>query len=132
MPHIALVTQKLTLSRARHEFDSLLNHRSTRLALRATFLLLGVSWLVLVWFWGKLPPVVPLLYSRPWGEEQVVPVPFIVLLPGLSTLFSLINLRLASLFFAKETFFSQFLVWLNLTVVLLATTTLVRILLIVT
>ena len=27
---------------------------------------------VLVLFWGRLPPMVPWLYSLPWGEQQLV------------------------------------------------------------
>ena len=132
MPPVPFSNQKQTFSQARQEFDSLLKHRPTSHIIKATLIILGISWLSLVWFWGKLPPEVPLLYSRPWGEEQLVPQSFILLLPGLSTLFSLVNLRLASFFFAQEKFMSQLIVWLNGVVTILAATTLVRIVLIIT
>lgn len=132
MPSVAFTPKKQTFSRARREFDSLLKHSPTSQIIKATFIVLGLSWLGLVWFWEKLPPEIPLLYSRPWGEEQLVRQPFILLLPGLSTFFSLINLRLASFFFAQEKFLSQLIVWLNTVVTLLAATTLLRILLIIT
>ena len=31
-----------------------------------------VTALTIAWYWQRLPPVVPLLYSLPWGEEQLV------------------------------------------------------------
>jgi len=27
---------------------------------------------ILAWFWKKLPPEVPWLYSLPWGEQQLI------------------------------------------------------------
>jgi len=132
MKQLTFIHQKQTFSQARKEFDTLLKHQPTSLSIRLTFILLGLSWLVLVWFWHKLPPQVPLLYSRPWGEEQLVPKLYILLLPGISTFLTIINLRLASIFFAKERFLSHLIVWFSTLVVILAITTLGRILLIIT
>ena len=132
MSPVTFSSQKHTFSQARRELDSLLHHQTTNWAVKITFFLLGAGWLILVWFWSRLPPEVPLLYSRPWGEEQLVNKPLILLLPALSTFFTLTNLRLASLFFDKEKFFSQLIIWLNLVVVALAITTMIRILLIIT
>lgn len=41
--------------------------------------------ILLLFFWRKLPPQVPLLYSRPWGEEQLVSTAGLFLLPFVST-----------------------------------------------
>jgi len=38
-------------------------------------------WLV---FGKKLPPEVPLLYSRPWGESQLVKPYWLLILPGMA------------------------------------------------
>lgn len=51
----------------------------------------------------KLPPVLPLLYSRPWGQDQLVPFNYLFLVPGISLLFLLINLGTAFLV-AREWF----------------------------
>lgn len=132
MPQPIFLHQKQTFSQAQKEFDTLLHQPKADRGIKLVFILLGLSWLVLVWFWPQLPPKVPLLYSRPWGEDQLVTKPLIFLLPGTATLLTLINLRLASFFFKTDRFLSHLLVWLNLIVVILAVTTLIRILLIIT
>lgn len=35
-------------------------------------------------YWKSLPPEVPLLYSRPWGQDQLVSPYFLMILPALS------------------------------------------------
>lgn len=37
---------------------------------------------ILTFFFTKLPPEVPLFYSRPWGEEQLTNPVMLWLLPG--------------------------------------------------
>lgn len=41
---------------------------------------------VLMVFWKNLPPEVPLLYSRPWGEDQLVSPYFLWMIPLLAGL----------------------------------------------
>lgn len=36
-------------------------------------------------YWRSLPPEVPLLYSRPWGQDQLVSPYFLVIPPVFST-----------------------------------------------
>jgi hypothetical protein len=47
---------------------------------------------LILFFWKKLPPEVPLFYSRPWGKEQLVNPRFLFLLPGLTLVIFLIFL----------------------------------------
>jgi len=114
------------------EITSLLKDKNASWPIKIAFLLIGFSWLGLVFFWGKLPPEVPLLYSKPWGEEQLVKKPFILFLPGLATIFTLINLRLASYFFKTKKPISYFLIWFNFVTTLLAVITYWKILFIIT
>lgn len=37
--------------------------------------------MVILWFIKRMPPLMPLLYSIPWGEEQLVPWWVIPILP---------------------------------------------------
>ena len=131
MAQLNFFQQKQTFTQAREEFDTLLKHRPTSLNIKITFILLGLSWLILLFFWRKLPLQVPLLYSRPWGENQLIARPWLALLPGVGTGLTIINLRLASLLFKNERFLSQLVAWLNFTIVILAVTSLIRILLII-
>jgi len=51
---------------------------------------MGQILLILI-FWQKLPPEIPLFYSRPWGKEQLVSPLWLFLLPILSFFVFLIN-----------------------------------------
>lgn len=51
--------------------------------------------------WSRLPPELPLFYSRPWGKEQLTNPAGLWLLPGLSGLVFLVNLFFL-LFVPKE------------------------------
>ena len=57
---------------------------------------LAVQLVAILIFWRKLPPQVPLLYSRPWGEKQLASPNFLFLLPLLCLVIVTINLLLAA------------------------------------
>jgi hypothetical protein len=65
------------------------------IALSASFILLLLSWV-------RLPPEVPLFYSLPWGEEQLVSPFLLWLLPGSSLAIIFINLTFASYFSSDQ------------------------------
>jgi len=48
-------------------------------------------------FWRKLPPEVPLFYSRPWGKEQLANPWSLFLLPGLTLVVLLVNFAFLTL-----------------------------------
>jgi len=80
---------------------------------------------------GRLPPEVPLFYSRYWGEEQLAQKGLLALLPGLSFLALVLNFLLASRLFAREKLLAQILLWSAAVFSLLATVTLVKIILLI-
>ncbi|OGD89593.1 hypothetical protein A3D81_01505 [Candidatus Curtissbacteria bacterium RIFCSPHIGHO2_02_FULL_40_17] len=53
---------------------------------------------------GKLPPQIPIFYSKPWGEPMLGPPIALWILPAISTVSSLVNFSLATFLF-KETGF---------------------------
>lgn len=57
----------------------------------ALFFILASLFLIAA-FWARLPPQVPLFYSRPWGEEILAPPFFLFILPLTSLLILAINL----------------------------------------
>lgn len=68
-----------------------------------------LSLIALFLSWKKLPPLVPLFYSLPWGEEQLA-TPLTLLLFLLSGFFiSLINLIVAYLVFSRSKFLAHIL-----------------------
>jgi len=44
----------------------------------------AVGLCLIVVYWKALPPEVPLLYSRPWGQDQLVSPYFLWLVPALT------------------------------------------------
>lgn len=82
----------------------------SRYSFLATFFL-GISTLsLLAVFWNKLPPEVPLLFSHPWGEEQLAPSSNLVLIPASIFAIMFLNLFLGSLFFNEKLAFRILLV----------------------
>src|SRR4030042_7042159 len=56
--------------------------------------------------WGRLPPEIPIFYSRPWGEQMLATPIFLWILPSLTILFAGLN-YLIDLFLVREYFFLQ-------------------------
>lgn len=67
--------------------------------------------LILLVSFGKLPPQVPLFYSRPWGEQILAPPIFLAILPAIAFLTLVLN-HFVNLIFAKgDIFLSRVLIW---------------------
>lgn len=83
-------------------------------------LLIEITTLILVFVsWQKLPPLVPLFYSLPWGEEQLT-TPLTLLLFILSGLgISFLNIVLAYIIAPKSKFFSHIVLANNVIVTFL-------------
>ncbi|HUV72515.1 MAG TPA: hypothetical protein VMW25_05920 [Clostridia bacterium] len=78
--------------------------------IKANLLLIGIGLLALLAKKNSLPPIVPFFYSRPWGEEQLVPSNYLFFIPGFSLAVFLFNLQLARLLLKKG---EKFLVLLS-------------------
>ena len=66
--------------------------------LNVTSIAIVASLFVLLFSWLRLPPEVPLFYSLPWGEEQLVSPFFLWFLPGSSLTLVFFNFAFASYF----------------------------------
>lgn len=84
--------------------------KAIKASLQLSFLFLTGQLVVLLFFWPRLPPQVPLFYSRPWGKEQLTAPIGLLILPVISFLVTLINLAAASLMPKEEKLISQLLV----------------------
>lgn len=69
----------------------------SKLSFRLTLLFLVIQAFVLLSSWRFLPPKLPLFYSRPWGEEQLIGATGLWLIPGLSLAVFLVNRACSSL-----------------------------------
>lgn len=67
---------------------------------------------------GKLPPVVPLFYSRTWGEAMLAPTLMLLFLPATLALVFLVNFSLA-IFVLNSRFLTRTLLLFTLLVAFL-------------
>jgi|SRR3989344_1712952 len=89
-----------------------------------------VSLIILLMFWRKLPPVIPLWYSRPWGEDQLASPWNLLILPAASLLAQGVSLTLASTW-SQTPLFAKLLILSSTIVALLSLITIINILVLV-
>lgn len=97
----------------------------SRLGLRLAFLAIGLQFILLAFFWQRLPPELPLLYSRPYGEAQLADNYWLWFLPGLNLVLELLTIRLAGR--SPERPWNQILAWAGAVGSLMALTALAKI-----
>lgn len=59
--------------------------------------------------WGKLPPQVPLFYSRPWGEDMLAAPSLLFLLPAIAIFCFSANYIISNVFFKTDEFLTKVL-----------------------
>ena len=82
---------------------------------------------ILLVFWRNLPPEVPLLYSRPWGEDQltspyflwIIPVLGIVIGSGLGLVTNKIEDKMLRVIFLASNIVIQIVIVLGLVKIIL-------------
>jgi len=99
--------------------------------LKQIFQLAIIIWLIEVLLviitWTFLPPQLPLFYSRPWGEEQLVHPANLFILPSLGLLIFFVNLFVLSFVPKGEKLINQILISLILVFNFLSLITLIQI-----
>jgi hypothetical protein len=80
----------------------------------------------------RLPPQIPLFYSRPWGEDQLTDLWLIAILPVLMHVFYFTNSFIADRFLARNRFPYQLMRAFNWFLVITITGIFLRIMLLVT
>lgn len=82
---------------------------------------------VLALAWSRLPPLVPLWYSKPWGTDQLAPPIFLSVLPLISMLTHLINTSIAMYITTDYLIFTQSLCLSSVIVSVLSLISIVKI-----
>lgn len=90
--------------------------------------LLFISILTTVLEWNKLPPLIPLWFSRPWGIDQLAPRTYIFILPVGAFIIFLLNTFLGIFFTAEYLIFTQALYLTSLLISILAFVSVIKIL----
>jgi len=91
-----------SLQSARNEFNSLLKNPNTIILIKISLIIVGITWISYGLFYQFMPPMIPLLFSRPWGQAQLINKNYFIFLPAIITILFLINLRLASILLRRD------------------------------
>ncbi len=75
-------------------------------ALLISIIIIAGQIIIILLFFSRLPPKVPLFYSRPWGKNQLADPVTLFTLPGYSFGVLIINSIIAALFVDKDDFYS--------------------------
>ena len=78
--------------------------------LRFTLTLMLFQIITLIWFYPRLPPQVPLFFSRPWGSQLLASSSSLFFLPAYTLLTFLLNYSLALYYHQKKPFLAKLLV----------------------
>lgn len=106
--------------------------RAAGLALRVGLLLSFILVLMVATFYWRLPPEIPLNYSRPWGVAQLVPTEFLFALMALVAVLFSINTSFSAVFIHSEKLLAQILAWTNALVVFVVDVAVWRVVMLVT
>lgn len=102
------------------------------MANKFVFFFVILSCALIAWRSNRLPPSVPLWYSRPWGEDQLASPYWLFLLPAGVVFWYAVNVLLATYYVEQYRIFAQLLFLTSLLVSFLSFVTLAKILFVVT
>ena len=98
----------------------------------AVTLHISITALWLIIFWQRLPPLVPLWYSRPWSSDRLVP-PFYLLIPILASIFIYaINIFVANKFAPDHPMFARVLFLTSALISIITMIIVVRVIMLIT
>ncbi|MBU1085670.1 MAG: hypothetical protein ABIJ43_05120 [Candidatus Beckwithbacteria bacterium] len=119
--------KKLSFGSIKTQIDSLVLDSVSRTGMRLGFIVLGLSVVILAWHWLRLPPEVPLLFSKPYGESQLISVWGLLMLPVFSLMIQIICVRWAIQVLDEDKLLAQLLTWIGSLVSLMNLISLVKV-----
>lgn len=104
-----------------------------KFSLLKIYVLAGITILAcLLWRYKRLPPQIPLFYSRPGGEENLAQTPLIFLIPALTTLFVIINSLINKKKYAGNELMQNIIYVVNFCLIIVSALIFIRIIFLVT
>lgn len=119
-------------ARIKSAWNTIKNNWLISIVHKFTFILFVLSILLFVLRYTRLPPLVPIWYSRPWGLDQMAPPYVLLVLPIGSLVIYGINVLISVYVTAEYLIFTQMLFVSSLIVSLLSSYALIKILFLVT
>ncbi len=99
------------ISQVRHAYSFFFQNALHRWCARLGFALHLVIIGLLLFVWTRLPPLVPLYYSRPWGTEQIGTPLQLALVVGASLFLFFVNTTAAAQLYQHDHFLGRLLFW---------------------
>ena len=93
--------------RIHNGWKSLSTNTIVSLATRGAILCSLLAAISILFAWPKLPPVVPLWYSKTWGTERLAHAAWLFILPSSTLTITLVNAYIASFLTNEYLVFSQ-------------------------
>ena len=115
---------------SKEEFNNLLGNHVIKKCVQLIFFMLALNFIIIALLWSKIPPQVPLYYSRPRGYDQLANKLFLPLIPVFCLFIVLVNLRISSFLFRKQLLLSQILVWSSFVISIIVSIAVIKILII--
>lgn len=118
---------KVSLSLIKIQIDSLTADGSAKIGMKVGFIGLGLSVIGLAIYWLRLPPEVPLLFSRPYDQSQLISVWGLLILPMFSLVTQIISVRWAGQILNEDRLLAQILVWIGALISLMNLISLIKV-----
>ena len=87
-----------------------LSHTTLKITILSFFVLI----FLIIWKWPNIPSMIPLWYSKPWGQDQLAPSWWLLILPFFSISIFFFNLLVCILFTSSQRIFTQLLLMTSL------------------
>lgn len=122
------VKPQISFNQVKTQIDNLAQDPTMKLGLKIGLISIGLSLMALAIFWRQLPPSVPLFYSRPYGEGQLVSVWWLWSLPIIGLAIEMITIRFSGEVIEEDKFLAQLLIAVAALVAIMSFVTLIKIL----
>lgn len=93
--------------------------------------MIGLQLIIIALAWIQLPPELPLLYSQPYGENQLIKNWQLWFLPLIILIITTFSVRLAVAAASKDKLWSQMILWSALIMSTMTLVTLIKIVLLI-
>lgn len=90
-----------------------------RISLIASLLLIFAQAALIVFFYFRLPPLIPVLNSQPWGNERLYGSGVTLLFPVILLLILIINVIISSFYYKKHSLIARILSFNSLICIIL-------------
>lgn len=101
-------------------FKKLLKDNVARVSLAISTFSVVASTATIAYINSKLPPVIPLLSSMPWGPQRLVDKNYLFMIPVFLTSFLIINIAISLYLYSRYTLLARILTFNNALISILA------------